>query len=247
MWAATRMRPVLEGHVPDEIVTPQLRHRHDRWPERLRGRAVRRIDTHGKHLFIGFEGGLVLHSHLGMVGSWSVAGERRSWPGAWLLLHRGERWVAELRGPRLELLTDGRRRFDQRLAELGPDILADELDADRFLARLRADDQTRSFGEALADQRNLAGIGNIWKSEACWEAGVDPFRRLGDVSNAEATRAVEAVRPRMLRSGTKGPRSVRLNVYAKAGRACPRCGAAVLAHGLGDENRITYWCPRCQR
>jgi len=72
MWAATRMRPVLEGQVPDEIITPQQRHRLDRWPERLRGHAIRAIDTHGKHLFIRFEGDLVLHSHLKMTGAWGV-------------------------------------------------------------------------------------------------------------------------------------------------------------------------------
>jgi endonuclease-8 len=246
LWAATRLRPVLEGHVPDELVTPQPRHRLDRWPERLAGRPVEAVQTHGKHLFLVFEGGLVLHSHLGMVGSWRVAGERRNWPGAWLLLRRGEHWVAQLRGPRLELLTDGRRRFDQRLAALGPDLLAASFDGRLFLSRLRDDDPTRSFGEALVDQRNLAGIGNIWKSEACWEAGVDPRRPLSSVRDEDALAAVEAVRPLMLRSGTQGPRSVKLRVYGRAGRPCPRCGETLLARGLGDDNRTTYWCPRCQ-
>jgi endonuclease VIII len=70
--AARRIRPVLEGVVPDAIATPQARHRMDRWPERLAGRAVRSVDTHGKHLFLRFEGDLVLHSHLRMTGRWSV-------------------------------------------------------------------------------------------------------------------------------------------------------------------------------
>jgi endonuclease-8 len=246
LWAATQIRPVLEGHVPDELLTPQPRHRPDRWPERLSGRTVEAVQTHGKHLFLVFEGGLVLHSHLGMVGSWRVAPERRNWPGAWLLLRRGEHWVAQLRGPRLELLTDGRRRFDQRLAALGPDLLAASFDARAFLARLREDDPTRSFGQALLDQHNLAGIGNIWKSEACWEARIDPRRPVRQVSDDAALRAVEAVRPRMLRSGTLGPRSVALHVYDRAGRPCSRCGQVVLARGLGDDNRTTYWCPGCQ-
>jgi endonuclease-8 len=247
LWAATRIRPVLEGHTPEEILTPHPRHGQDRWPQRLAGRAVQAVDTHGKHLFIRFDGGLVLHSHLGMSGSWAVAGERRSWPGAWLLLRCGERWVAQLRGPRLELLTDGRARFDQRLAALGPDVLAEDFDRERFLARLRSDDPTRGIGEALLDQRNVAGIGNIWKSEGCWEAAIDPRRRLADVSDEEAMTVIEAVRPRMLRSGREGPRTVALHVYGKAGRPCPRCGGPVLARGQGDDNRTTYWCPGCQR
>src|SRR5881275_1602605 len=78
-YAAYRMRPVLEGHVPDSIRTPHPRHALDRWPERLAGRAVTDVDTHGKHLFVRFEGGLALHSHLGMRGIWGVYGQRRRW------------------------------------------------------------------------------------------------------------------------------------------------------------------------
>ena len=71
-YAAHRMRPVLEGAVPQAITTPQARHRMDRWPQRLAGRAVRSVDAYGKHLFLRFEGDLVIHSHLRMTGSWRV-------------------------------------------------------------------------------------------------------------------------------------------------------------------------------
>src|SRR4051812_9899601 len=88
-YAAHRMRPVLEAFVPDEIRTPHPRHEFDRWPERLAGRAVLRVDTHGKHLFLRFEGGLVVHSHLGMVGKWGVYQGGRRWTRspsrAWLV------------------------------------------------------------------------------------------------------------------------------------------------------------------
>ena len=75
-YAASRIRPVLEGHVPDEIATPHPRFGRDRWPERLAGRAVRSVDAHGKHLFLRFEGDLVIHSHLRMTGSWRVRAAR---------------------------------------------------------------------------------------------------------------------------------------------------------------------------
>src|ERR1700744_4453432 len=78
-YAANRMRPVLEGRIPDEIETPHPRHALDRWPGRLAGRTLTRIDTHGKHLFLRFEGDLVLHSHLGMVGVWGVYAQDRRW------------------------------------------------------------------------------------------------------------------------------------------------------------------------
>ena len=245
-WAANRIRPVLVDHVPDEILTPQPRHARDRWPGRLAGRAVIGVETHGKHLFIRFAGGLNLHSHLGMTGRWVVVEEPPRWRSAWIVLRVGRRWVVELGGPTLELLTDGRRRFDQRLASLGPDVLAEPFDSDRFLKIVRSDDPGRSVGDALLDQRNLAGVGNIWKAEGCWEVELDPWRPLRSVSDDELLSLVQALRPRMLRSAQQGPREIKARVYGHAGRPCPRCGARVQARGQGDANRTTYWCPGCQ-
>ena len=246
-YAANRIRPVLEGRVPDEIVTPQPRHALDRWPERLAGQRVRSVDTYGKHLLIRFEGGLVLHSHLGMSGSWFVTRGRPSSRRAWIALRSGDRWVVERDGPLLEIVTEGRSRFDQRLAALGPDVLAASFDRDRFLARLRSDDPTRPVGDALLDQRNVAGIGNIWKAEGCWEAAVDPWRAVSAVSDEEALAVIAAVRPRMMRSAAEGPRTIRPRVYRRTGQPCPRCRTRVIARGQGDANRTTYWCPGCQR
>jgi endonuclease VIII len=252
-FAANRMRPVLEGRVPDEILMPHPRHALDRWPARLEGRAVRSVDTHGKHLFLRFEGDLVLHSHLGMVGVWGVYGPgqigsrpARSARRAWIVFRAAGHEVVEFDGPLLELMTEARTRFDQRLAALGPDVLAPEFDTEGFVRMLRSDDQTRSLGDALLDQRNVAGIGNIWKAEGCWEAGVDPWRPLGTVDDREVVAIIEAVRPRMMRSAVEGPRSIGPRVYRLAGRPCPRCGARIKSRGQGDANRTTYWCPGCQ-
>lgn len=257
LWAATRMRPVLEGHVPDALSMPESRPGalrgspgHTRWPARLAGRAVTRIATHGKNLFLHFDGELVLHSHLRMTGSWAVFSPGESWhraaSRAWIVLSRGGIDVVEFDGPVLELLTAGRARFDQRLAGLGPDVLAAEFDGARYLRGLREDDPTRAIGDALIDQRNVAGIGNIWKSEGCWEAGVDPWRPVGRVSDAEALAIIDGARPRMLASGLRGPRHARLQAYRHAGRPCPRCSAPIASRPQGDGNRMTYWCPGCQ-
>jgi endonuclease-8 len=243
--AANRIGPVLEGRVPDSLETPQARHRFDRWPERLAGQAVTGVDAHGKHLFISFDGGLVLHSHLGMTGSWRVyrLGGRAS-SRAWIVIRVGEQEVAELGGPTLELLTEGRARLVRQ--PLGPDVLADEFDRDEFFKRLRGDDPTRAIGDALLDQATVAGIGNIWKAEGCWEASVDPWRPLGRVSDAEAVAIISGMRPRMQRSSVHGHRAIQPRVYGLAGRPCPRCGAPIRARGQGDANRTTYWCPGCQ-
>ena len=248
--AANRIRPVLEGAVPDEILTPQPRHARDRWPERLRGRRVVSVDTHGKNLFLRFDGELTLHSHLRMTGSWSVhpcgTRWRKSPRRAWLVMRAREHEVVEFDGPVLELMTDSRTRFDQRLSQLGPDVLADEFDAERFLRRLRADDPTRGFGDALLDQRIVAGLGTIWRAESCWAAELDPWRKVADVSDEEAISVVEAARPRMLAAATAA-RWEKRSVYRRTGMPCPRCGGAVRSRGQGDENRTTYWCPGCQR
>lgn len=249
-YAANRIRPVLAGHVPDEILTPQPRHGLDRWPQRLAGRAVSSVDTHGKHLFLRFERGLVLHSHLGMTGSWGVYAPGRRWSRsprrAWIVLRARGQEVVEFDGPTLELLTEGRTRFDQRLSALGPDVLGACFERERFVARLRGDDPTRPIGDALLDQRNVAGIGNMWKAEGCWEARIDPCRPLSSVSDAEVIEIIDAVRPRMLRSAQDGPQKIERRVYGMAGRPCPRCGQRIRAVGQGDANRTTYWCPGCQ-
>ena len=172
-YAANRIRPILEGHVPDELRPLHPRFARDRWPERLAGRAVRSVDARGKHLFLRFEGGLTIHSHLRMTGWWQTGRSapqwRRSPRRAWLVLRRGDQEVVQFDGPVLELMTDSRTRIDQRFAGLGPDIVAaDPFDEARFLRRLREDDPTRPIGDALLDQKIVAGLGTVWRSEACW-------------------------------------------------------------------------------
>jgi endonuclease-8 len=249
--AARRIRAVLSGQEILEIETPQRRHALDRWPERLAGRSLDAVDAHGKHLFLRFEGGLTLHSHLRMTGMWGVyrRGQRwrRSPRRAWLVLRSAEHEVVEFDGPVLDLMTDSRTRFDQRLARLGPDVLAEELDEQGILRRLREDDPTRGIGDALLDQRNVAGIGNVWKAEACFAAGIDPWRRTSQVSDDEALTALRAARERRQVSVREGAMARGLQVYERAGRPCKRCGATVLARGQGDDNRTTFWCPGCQR
>ena len=254
-YAASRIRPVLEGHVPDALETPHPRFGRDRWPERLQGRAVRSVDAHGKHLFLRFEGGLTIHSHLRMSGSWRVLSRDQDWPrsprSAWLRIRRGDREVLQFNGPVLELMTDSRTRLDRRIAGLGPDILAPELDRTRFLRRLREDDPTRPIGDALLDQRTIAGIGNLWKVEACFAAGIDPWRRTGDVSDEEALAIVQEARSRMRITAADGIQDRFKVIYGKAGRPCPRCGVGgdrvlIKARGQWDDNRPTFWCPRCQ-
>lgn len=239
------------GTVPDSIETPHPRFGRDRWVQRLEGRAIKSIDAHGKHLFIHFEGGLVIHSHLRMTGAWHVYRDgdrwRRAPRRAWLTIKRGDRTVVQFDGPVLELMTELRRRSDRHLAQLGPDVLAPAFDPAAVVARLRRDHQGRELGDALLDQRNVAGLGNIWKSESCFGASISPWRRLTDVSDQELTAVLENARPRMQVSAETGSHERDIWVYNRTGRPCKRCGSdRVRERRQGDENRMTYWCPTCQ-
>jgi endonuclease VIII len=250
-YAANRIRPILAGRVPDELRTPHPRMRPGRWPERLGGREVLAVDAHGKHLFLHFEGDLVIHSHLRMTGSWGTyrAGQRwrRSPRRAWLVMTAQGREVVQFDGPVLELMTESRTRFDQRIAGLGPDIIVDPFDEDRVLRRLREEDPTRPIGDVLLQQQVVAGIGNLWKVEGCFLARIDPWRPAGKVSDEEVLEILRAVRPKMQQSAKDGDQDKHRQVYGRKGRPCPRCGTRIAERGQWDDNRATYWCPGCQR
>ena len=250
--AANRIGAALIDKDIESIETPHPRFGTDHWPEKLAGRRVRAVDVHGKHLMIRFEGGLTIHSHLRMSGAWRVYRRDKRRPrggsSAWLVIRTPDHEVVQFKGPVLELMTDGRTRSDPRIAQLGPDVLAEQFDEAEFIRRLRFDDPTRGLGDALLDQRIVAGIGNIWKAEGCWRAQLDPWRRVRDVSDEEALAIIREVRPPMFESVASGfPKGETLHIYNRAGRPCSRCGTKIEARGQGDDNRTTFWCPGCQR
>jgi endonuclease-8 len=122
-------------------------------------------------------------------------------------------------------------------------VLNDDFDVAGVVARLRSAGPL-PLGEALQDQRLVAGIGNMWMAETLWDVGVSPWARVADLSEATISDAVGAAR-RLMQASLAGGRS-RRNVYRRAGRPCPRCGELVRSRGQGDENRTAYWCPGCQ-
>jgi endonuclease-8 len=223
------------------VETPHPRASVKNLAARLDGRVLESVEAVGKNLLLHFEGGLVLRSHLRMTGRWRVGprGARRT-GRPWLVL-RGEEHEAVLwNGPVLELARDG-----GRVAHLGPDILDEPPRLDEMLARFRGDAPVRPVGDALLDQRLVSGIGNVWRAEALWAARVSPWRPLGQVADEEL-RDVLAIAHRLMRAGLEGARPLR-QVYRRTGRACHRCGAVVRSQPHGEQGRIAYWCPGCQR
>jgi endonuclease-8 len=155
----------------------------------------------------------------------------------WLIMRGSEREAVLWNGPVLELTA-------RAVARLGPDILAAQPDFERMLANLRAQDLRREVGDALLDQRVVAGIGNMWKAEALWRARVSPWLLLGEATD-EQLRDVLAHAARLMRRRLDGVRDPHA-VYRRVGRPCSRCGATIRSHGQGDDNRTAYWCPGCQ-
>ncbi|MGW2824679.1 Fpg/Nei family DNA glycosylase [Streptomyces sp. NPDC001443] len=222
----------------------------------LTGRAVLDVTPRGKHLLTRVEGGLTLHSHLRMDGSWKIYAPGARWTGGpahqiRAILGTTEHTAVGYRLSVLELL----RTADEHRAvgHLGPDLLGPDWDPERALANLRTD-PARALGEALLDQRNLAGIGNVYKSELCFLLGVTPWLPVGALPDeraarlpALAKRLLEANRERPVRS-TTGHRGQELFVYGRARRPCLRCGTPIRAadQGDGSRERPTYWCPACQ-
>jgi endonuclease VIII len=218
-----------------EVETPHPRAAVKGLAARLDGLTLEAVVAEGKNLLLTFEGGLVLRSHLRMNGRWRV--ERRGATRAgkpWLVLRGAEHEAVLWNGPVLDLVTQC------YLPNSAPDIVREV----PGVARFRGGDQAREIGDALLDQRLVAGIGNIWKAESLWEARISPWRQLADVSDAELEEVLGAAH-RLMAASVEGTRPLR-RVYRRAGRACPRCGAVIRSAPQGDNARTTYWCPRCQ-
>jgi endonuclease-8 len=239
---ARRIEAALRGE-RIEAVTPNPRGRLV-GIERLDGRTLEAVEARGKHLLLDF-GELGLHSHLGMNGAWHVYRQGECWRKpksvAWVVLG-GEHWeAAQFGGPTLEVIPTARLR--RELARLGPDILAADFDLAAAVHSLQTAPD-RDLGDALLDQSLVAGIGNIFKSEACFAARIDPWREIGELSGAELERVLLAGR-RLMQEAVESGRQPGA-VYRRAGRPCRVCDTAISSGGQGDANRATYWCARCQ-
>jgi endonuclease VIII len=215
--------------------------------ERLDGLCLESVEARGKHLLLGF-GELSLHSHLGMSGGWHFYRPgvrwRRPRSSAWAVLSGGEWDAVQFGGPTLRVLPTARLRRDPQITRLGPDVLAEDFDIDAAIAAMRAD-PTRGLGDALLDQHLVAGIGNIFKSEACFAARLDPWRAIGEVSDEELRAVLAAAREQMQQAVEADGRH-RFQVYKRRQGPCPSCRGPISSRGQGDANRTTYWCPRCQ-
>jgi endonuclease VIII len=235
---AARRLQVLVGEEL-EVETPHPRARAAIDAAALDGRRLESVEAVGKNLVLRFDGGVVLRSHLRMNGRWSVRPRDDTRAGRpWLVLRGASAEGVLWNGPVLELHT-------RALAALGPDILAASPDFEAMLARMHAVDPERPLGEVMQDQHVVAGIGNMWMSEALWHARLSPWLRLRETSESDRAHALEAAAT-LMRASVEGGREPAKRVHNRSGRACPRCGTPIRSRGQGDANRTAYWCPACQ-
>jgi endonuclease VIII len=252
VWlAAKRLREALAGRVltRSDFRVPRYA------TTDLAGRSVTESLSRGKHLLLRVEGGITVHTHLRMDGSWRVRPASEAVPASHRirLILANDAWQAA--GYQLGVVEVLRTaQEDQVTGHLGPDLLGPGWDPDEAVRRLRAA-PARAIGEALLDQRNLAGIGNLYKSEVLFLRGVSPWRPAGDIADPAALvglarRLLDANKERIGQVTTGvWRRGEETWVYGRAGRPCRRCGTRIktAAQGSEPEERVTFWCPHCQR
>jgi endonuclease-8 len=259
---AAALRPLLVGHqilkASARAPGPQI--------QRVVGSHVTSVEARGKHMVVRFDNGLALHTHLRMSGTWHRYAPGERWKiAAWkarVVLEVAEHVVVCFNAPVVELMTERAVDLHPALVSLGPDLLRDDFDpavaCDRL--RTRPDDE---IAEALLDQRLMAGVGNVFKSEILFFESVNPWTPVAALDD-EKLRSIVATAQRLLlmnrpaddstrisphRVTTRGDSSARgasLWVYGRLNRPCTRCGTPVRVRRQGALNRPTYWCPRCQ-
>ena len=250
-WYARRLHAALAGNVLTrcDFRVPRFA------TADLTGRIVTEVVSRGKHLLMRVEAGLIVHTHLRMDGSWRIRPAAEQVPASHRirLVLGNDTWVAI--GYQLgvvELLPAAQEQ--SVTGHLGPDLLGGDWDPDEAVRRLAAL-PGRDIGEALLDQRNLAGIGNVYKSEVLFLRGINPWRPVGKLEDLDrvvslAQRLLDANKDRIGQVTTGvSRRGEETWVYGRACLPCRRCRTRIrrAAQGATAEQRVTFWCPKCQR
>jgi len=246
-----------------ESVLPALTRVHEDAP--ITGRTVERVEAAGKHVLMHFSGDLVLRTHMRMNGSWHVYRPGETWQrprrDMRIVVATGRFDAVAFNVPVAEFLDARGAARQPDLGAIGPDLLGATFDEDEALRRVRARG-TDAIADVLLDQRVVAGIGNVYKSEVLFMCRINPFAPAADVGDDRVRDALGTAR-RLLqanvttlhggittylgfrRTRSRDP-SERRYVYGRAHRPCRRCGTRVEVRAQGPYARLTYWCPGCQ-
>jgi endonuclease-8 len=249
---AARLRSVLDGKTIQSATSP----RQVLDVEPLAQRRVLATEARGKHLLIHLAEDQVIHSHLGMTGSWHVYQQGQAWrkPNrqAALVLDLGALVCVCFSPKTLQLLTERGVRRHPHLSRLGPDLLGAQFDLEAALARFRAC-HTLPVGEALMNQTIVCGVGNVYKSEVLFLRSLNPFARIEQLADDPIRQLISEARRLMQQNLAGYPRRTRFRhdgrrtwVYGRTGQPCFVCGTSIRMRRQGDLGRATFWCPNCQ-
>ena len=232
----------------------------------LAGRTIESVVARGKHLLIAFSGNLILHTHMRMNGSWHIypAGERWKRPvrDMRILIETETAVAVGFNIPVAEFIRARELPRHEELRRLGPDLLSDDFDEEEARRRIQAR-PAEPIAEVLINQRVVAGIGNVYKSEVLFACRINPFVKAGDLgidalqclittarrlllANVHTSLAPMTTYTGFRRTTGRDNPGERLWVYGRAGHPCRRCGTAVKIDKRGADARLTYWCPKCQ-
>jgi endonuclease-8 len=231
------------------------------------GRTIERVESRGKWLIIHFSGDLMLVTHMLMSGSWHIYRPRERWrmprTAMRAVIATDAFEAVAFNVPIVQFHNASSLARSPAVPKLGPDLLGNDFSAEDARSRLvaRGDDEV---GNALLNQRVMAGIGNVYKSEICFACGVNPFRKVVTLSMREVDCILDTARKFLadnVKDGSSGkmvtytgPRRTtqaanpgeRMWVYRRRGKECRRCGARVQMQKQGVGARSTFWCPECQ-
>ena len=249
---ARRLRSVLDGKTVQaaESREPSIE------ASAFLGRAVVSTEARGKHLLVHFDDGNVLHSHMGMTGSWHVYAPQQDWRKpkrqAALVLDVGDSVCVCFSPKLLEFMTTTAMRRHRYLARLGPDLMEDRFSISEAIQRCRIHDPS-PLGEIVMNQTVVSGIGNIYKSEVLFLTRHNPFKN-GRSLDDEAWKSILSRARELMHSNRSGvPRRTRFGrdgnrlwVYGRLSKPCLKCGEIIRMQRQGDLGRSTYWCPACQ-
>jgi endonuclease-8 len=265
--AARTLHRALAGKpvVRFESVFPALTRVHVDTP--LTAQSVESVAASGKHILMRFSGGSVLRTHMRMNGSWHIYRPGEPWQrprrDMRIVVATADYVAVGFSIPVAEFIAASNLARHAELRRLGPDLLSETFDAEEALRRMK-ERPAELVADVLLNQRVMAGIGNVYKSEVLFSCGISPFTPVGALSHEELTSLIATGRKLLLanvhtalapmttytgyRRNTTGRDNAneRLWVYGRAGMACRRCGTSVQLSKHGDAARLTYWCPKCQ-
>jgi endonuclease-8 len=250
--AASALRTALSGKAMIRFDAPRLI-----GPVPQAGRTIEKVESHGKHLEIEWDNGMVLHTHMRMSGSWHVYRQGERWRRPYQQMRasiENHDWVAVcFNAPLVETFRRPDKRRHPGMGRLGPDLCKTDADLSLVVNLLLSfPDADAPIGEVMLDQRVMCGVGNVFRCEVLWATGISPYARAGDITEGDAVRLVNTAASQ-LRANLTHPKRITttdvrggLAVYGRNGQRCGRCPGSIDTARMGTHNRVLYWCPSCQ-